>query len=116
MQDIAFGSSASEDSGMDGDRSPRGTKYKSALIRRFDFSSALQRMSVVCKNQVDNKFKAFVKGSPEMISSLCHRQTLPIDFDEVLMRYTKEGYRVIALAVKELPGLTYRNVQTIARD
>ena len=45
--------------------------YKSALIRRFDFSSSLQRMSVICKNQFDGQFKAFVKGSPEMISSLC---------------------------------------------
>ena len=41
---------------------------------------------------------------------------MPLDFDEVLMRYTKEGYRVIALAVKELPNLTYRQVQTISRD
>lgn len=28
--------------------------YKNALIRRFDFSSGLQRMSVLCKNQIDN--------------------------------------------------------------
>ena len=33
---------------------------------------------------------------------------MPLDFEEVLMKYTKEGYRVIALAVKELPDLTYR--------
>jgi len=24
--------------------------YKSTLVRRFDFSSALQRMSVICQN------------------------------------------------------------------
>ena len=54
--------------------------YKSALIRRFDFTSSLQRMSVICKNQIDNKFKAFVKGSPEKISELCLPETLPNDF------------------------------------
>jgi magnesium-transporting ATPase (P-type) len=41
--------------------------YVNELIRRFDFSSGLQRMSVICKNQLDNKFLAFVKGSPEKI-------------------------------------------------
>ena len=58
----------------------RRNVYKSALIRRFDFTSSLQRMSVICKNQIDNKFKAFVKGSPEKISELCLPETLPNDF------------------------------------
>ena len=41
--------------------------YQSSLIRRFDFSSALQRMSVICKNNFDNQYRCFVKGSPEKI-------------------------------------------------
>lgn len=44
-----------------------GTKYRSALIRRFDFTSTLMRMSVVCKNQIDNHYRVFTKGSPEKI-------------------------------------------------
>ena len=32
------------------------------------------------------------------------------------MKYTKEGYRVIALAVKHLDGLSYRASQTISRE
>lgn len=51
-----------------------------ALVRRFDFSSELQRMSVICKNDFDQSFKAFVKGSPEKISELCRRETIPQDF------------------------------------
>jgi magnesium-transporting ATPase (P-type) len=54
--------------------------YSSAIIRRFEFSSALQRMSVVCKNEIDGKFRAFVKGSPEMIETLCLSGTMPPDF------------------------------------
>ena len=64
-------------------------------------------MSVICRNQIDNKFKAFVKGSPEKISELCNPNTLPKDFQDVLMKYTKEGYRVIALAMKELDEMTF---------
>jgi magnesium-transporting ATPase (P-type) len=62
--------------------------YSSSIIRRFEFSSALQRMSVLCKNEIDNRFRAFVKGSPEMISTLCKPETLPLSFREILDSYT----------------------------
>ena len=92
-------------------------KYKSALIRRFDFSSQLQCMSVICKNDYDRgAYKAFVKGSPEKISEICRRETLPRDFNSVLASYTREGFRVIALSYKEMPGLTFRSAQTVERS
>lgn len=84
------------------DEESRPRTYRSALIRRFDFSSGLQRMSVICKNEFDSKYKVFVKGSPEKISDLCLPETLPNNFTEVMSSYTREGYRVIALATKEL--------------
>lgn len=65
-------------------------------------------MSVICKNEFDNKYRVFVKGSPEKISDLCRPETLPNNFVEVMSSYTREGYRVIALASKELDNLTYR--------
>ena len=90
--------------------------YQSALIRRFDFSSSLQRMSVICKNYFDNKFRCFVKGSPEKIQELCDPQTMPGNYDEVLEQYTKEGFRVIGLATKPLPNLNYRKAMSIQRS
>lgn len=81
--------------------------YLSALIRRFDFSSSLQRMSVICKNDFDNKFRCFVKGSPEKIKELCDPDSIPSNYDDVLEQYTKEGFRVIGLATKALPHLNY---------
>jgi magnesium-transporting ATPase (P-type) len=32
---------------------PGANNYKSIIMRRFDFSSALQRMSVICENHID---------------------------------------------------------------
>jgi len=69
-------------------------------------------MSVVCKNTVDNKYRCFVKGSPEKISELCHPDSLPSDYLDVLEEYTREGYRVIALAQKQLK-VNFREVMTI---
>lgn len=45
------------------------------LIRRFDFSSKLQRMSLIVRD--NNRFKTFVKGSPERIKEICLRESLP---------------------------------------
>ena len=67
-----------------------------ALLRRFDFSSTVMRSSAICRDSKNNFF-AFVKGSPEKIKDLCIAQ-LPSDYDTVLEEYTREGYRVIALA------------------
>ena len=102
---MRYYSSASELSLQGENENGPGTprkRYKSALIRRFDFSSAKQRMSVICKNSLDGKLKSFVKGSPEMLQTLCRPETIPADFSEILAHYTKEGFRVIALAYKDL--------------
>jgi len=71
-------------------------------------------MSVICENQIDGLFRAFVKGSPEKIQELS--KNLPDDYEQVLEQYTKEGYRVIALATKLLPGLDRVSVNEISRD
>jgi cation-transporting P-type ATPase 13A2 len=76
------------------------------VFKRFDFSSALQRMSVITLNHSSNKFTAFVKGSPEMIQSLTIKDTLPENFFEALEKYTQDGLRVLALAYKPLDEVT----------
>ena len=74
----------SSDTPSEDEKEQRKAYYKNALIRRFDFSSSLQRMSVICKNHLDHTYKAFVKGSPEKIGELCRPETLPVDYLDVL--------------------------------
>jgi magnesium-transporting ATPase (P-type) len=56
-------------------------QYELAIVKRFDFESALQRMSVVVKNLKDNTFRCYVKGSPEKMRDLCHPESIPDDFN-----------------------------------
>ncbi|KAH9492498.1 hypothetical protein Btru_025992, partial [Bulinus truncatus] len=87
------------------------------IVRQFAFSSSLQRMSVVTRRLGAKNFDLYVKGSPEMITSLSKAETIPLDFQEVLQSYTKHGYRVIALAWKELPAkLNLVKVQRLNRE
>ena len=76
--------------------------YKLGIIKRFDFSSELQRMSVAVKNFIDGKIILFIKGSPEQIHELLDPKTIPADYFDVLQSYTHFGLRVIALGYRIL--------------
>uniref|UniRef100_A0A2I3SI19 Polyamine-transporting ATPase 13A3 n=1 Tax=Pan troglodytes TaxID=9598 RepID=A0A2I3SI19_PANTR len=87
------------------------------IVRQFPFSSALQRMSVVARVLGDRKMDAYMKGAPEAIAGLCKPETVPVDFQNVLEDFTKQGFRVIALAHRKLESkLTWHKVQNISRD
>uniref|UniRef100_A0A668A832 ATPase 13A3 n=1 Tax=Myripristis murdjan TaxID=586833 RepID=A0A668A832_9TELE len=91
--------------------------YEIGIVRQFPFSSALQRMSVVARLLGEKRMDAYLKGAPEMVASLCKKETVPENFAQVLEDYTKQGFRVIALAHRRLESkLTWHKVQNINRD
>ncbi|KAI1891544.1 hypothetical protein AGOR_G00144890 [Albula goreensis] len=91
--------------------------HEIGIVRQFPFSSALQRMCVVTRLLGEKRMDAFLKGAPEVVASLCKKETVPESFSEVLEDYTKQGFRVIALAHRRLESkLTWHKVQNINRD
>ncbi|KAL7637604.1 UNVERIFIED_CONTAM: hypothetical protein RMT77_012333 [Armadillidium vulgare] len=85
------------------------------IMRQFPFSSNLQRMSVITKKLDDPYFILYCKGSPEMIASLSLPETVPEDFHEVLLSYTRKGFRVLALGWKPL-DISYIKAHRITRE
>mgnify|MGYP005983604885 FL=1 len=85
------------------------------IIREFPFSSSSQRMGVIVRKLTAQHFEYYAKGSPEMILNFVRDESVPSDFHDVLESYTQEGYRVIALAHKELK-LSYAKVNKVQRD
>uniref|UniRef100_A0A3B4XBG7 ATPase cation transporting 13A2 n=1 Tax=Seriola lalandi dorsalis TaxID=1841481 RepID=A0A3B4XBG7_SERLL len=85
-----------------------------AIVQRFPFSSALQRMSVVTVAQGGHSALAFIKGSPEMVASLCRAETVPSQFPSKLRSFSSEGLRVLALAYKPIDRNT--DFRTIERQ
>uniref|UniRef100_A0A8C2S150 ATPase cation transporting 13A2 n=1 Tax=Capra hircus TaxID=9925 RepID=A0A8C2S150_CAPHI len=87
------------------------------ILGRFPFLSALQRMSVVVAWPGAAQPEACVKGSPELVASLCDPATVPADFALRLQSYTAAGYRVVALAGKPLPvTASLEAAQQLPRD
>uniref|UniRef100_A0A8C2XDC3 Polyamine-transporting ATPase 13A3 n=1 Tax=Cyclopterus lumpus TaxID=8103 RepID=A0A8C2XDC3_CYCLU len=87
------------------------------IVRQFPFSSTLQRMSVVIRRLGEKHMHAYLKGAPEVVASLCKPHTVPQSFTETLETYTRQGFRVIALAHRQLESkLSWHKVQSLSRD
>ena len=91
------------------------TRYEIGIVKRFDFSSKLQRMTIIGKNLNVNYFKSYCKGSPEKIKELCNPSTIPINFDEILNSYTTKGFRVLGMAAKSI-FMNFQQSQIIPRE
>lgn len=94
-----------------------GSHMDIGIVREFSFTSSLQRMSVVTRRLLAEHFHVYCKGSPEMIETMCRPESVPTDFHATLEEYAQQGYRIIALAHKQLDKkITYAKVQRIARE
>uniref|UniRef100_A0A4W6FKM1 Polyamine-transporting ATPase 13A3 n=1 Tax=Lates calcarifer TaxID=8187 RepID=A0A4W6FKM1_LATCA len=93
------------------------TQNMIGIVRQFPFSSALQRMSVVVRRLGERHMDAYLKGAPEIVANLCKQHTVPQSFTETLETYTRQGFRVIALAHRQLESkLSWHKVQSLSRD
>lgn len=72
------------------------------IIQQYQFSSPLQRMSVIVRASGSDDFKVYTKGSPEMIINLSKMETVPNDISLILERFTKQGFRVIAMGCRAI--------------
>lgn len=86
------------------------------VIRTFDFVSALRRMSVVVKKLKSSSMEIYVKGAPEIMSEICDPESFPKDYDDMLSYYTRNGFRVIAIAGKSVDNLTWLKAQRMKRE
>ncbi|KAG9509642.1 putative cation-transporting ATPase 13A5, partial [Fragariocoptes setiger] len=91
-------------------------EHEIGILRQLTFSSSLQRMSVVTQQCGASQFVVYAKGAPEKIAALCNPDTIPDDFGDVLSKYTRRGYRVLALAYRPLPlKMSYARMQRATR-
>ena len=89
--------------------------YQLDLIKRFDFVSKLQRMSVLVKNSKENYFKVYCKGSAEKIRELCRPETLPSNYNRIMNSYSNQGLRVFAISFKLLK-MHYLQSEKLSRE
>ena len=90
---------------------------KLSILRRFQFSSSLKRMSTIVRldHEEENSNLILTKGAPEVLRTLMTRK--PSNYDELCRHYAVRGHRVIALAYRGMDTLTTtKNIQSLQRD
>ncbi|KAF7368991.1 Cation-transporting ATPase [Mycena venus] len=88
-------------------------KTQLSIRRRFQFSSALKRMSTV-SNLPGGKTIAAVKGAPETIKGML--ANVPAHYDDTYKYFTRKGSRVLALAMKEMEPMSVDRINKLPRD
>ncbi|CAK9780742.1 hypothetical protein CC85DRAFT_329688 [Cutaneotrichosporon oleaginosum] len=85
------------------------------IRRRFQFSSALKRMSTISAvtDASGRKWIAAVKGAPETLKTMYTK--VPAFYEETYRYYTRRGSRVLALGYKEMK-ISPDQINHIARD
>uniref|UniRef100_A0A131Z2X6 Endoplasmic reticulum transmembrane helix translocase n=1 Tax=Rhipicephalus appendiculatus TaxID=34631 RepID=A0A131Z2X6_RHIAP len=96
----------------------RGRAPGLKIFNRFHFSSALKRMSVVAgfvpPGAMETTYIAAVKGAPETLKSMFAH--VPEDYDEVYLRMSRRGARVLAMGRCVLGQLSHQQVRDLKRD
>lgn len=77
-------------------------EMETQILKAFPFKSDLRRMSTVVrwKHGEQIRYRCLTKGAPEIIEQLLSKP--PANFSAVYQYYTKKGYRVLALAWKDI--------------
>ncbi|QQP40430.1 Cation-transporting ATPase, partial [Caligus rogercresseyi] len=92
---------------LDGSSAQVVNSLEFGMMRVFPFSSEVARMSVIVRKLGDDFFRIF-------IISLCSE--VPPGFSDRLKALTLKGYRVIALATKELSDIKWHKIQKLKRE
>jgi magnesium-transporting ATPase (P-type) len=87
-----------------------------AIIKRFDFTSHHQRMSVIVRNETDRGSHIFLKGAPEVVRDLCDPASIPPKFTQVVQGYTRQGLRLLACAHAYRPAMSWHKAEKVNRD
>jgi len=87
-----------------------------AIIKKFDFTSNHQRMSVIARNDHQKGSHVFLKGAPEVVRDLCDPSSIPPNFTQVVQGYTRQGLRLLACAHAYHPTMSWHKAEKISRD
>ncbi|KAL0236328.1 hypothetical protein GEMRC1_002910 [Eukaryota sp. GEM-RC1] len=87
-----------------------------SVLRRFDFSSSLQRMSVIAFDPQSRQFFSIIKGAPEAVVSLCLEDTIPKDLSSIIDGLSTQGKRVLAIGGRILGSMSVNRAYKASRS
>ena len=86
--------------------------YKLGICRTF-ISKEIK--SNIVKKVNDNIFKVYSQCNPNKIREICKNETIPENYEKIIDKYNKDGYKLIGFAGK-LMKMSYLNCQKIEQS
>ncbi len=113
--------------GKKGNLDEDSLKQNFSFIEELPFDSERKRMSVIFKNNLNNKTEAYVKGAPDLLLGICDkiiengeiRKLTAEDREKILNinnSFAEKSLRVLALAYRETPNLKEYTLDNVERN
>lgn len=102
-------------------------RHQFVFVEELPFDSERKRMTVICRNSINKKVEAFVKGAPELLLDLCSgilengkvRKITKADKARVLSvqdSFAKSALRNLGFAYRDVSKLKSYSVESVERD
>ena len=91
------------------------SSYKLGICRVFDCTEENKLKSNIVKEVNGSYYKIYSQGNPHLIKEKCRKETIPVNFNEMIDKYKKNGYNVIGLSGKKMK-MNYIQSQRIERS
>ena len=89
--------------------------YKLGICRTFDCTEENKLKSNIVKEVNGNYYKIYSQGNPHLIKEKCRKETIPVNFNEMIDKYKKNGYNVIGISGKKMK-MNYIQSQRVERS
>ena len=101
----------------DGTKTSSGPGLQIVQLKKYMFSSALKRMSVLAQVNEQGSFsgaRVLSKGAPEVLKKFL--KTVPEGYDDFYLKYVKDGARVLTLAYKNVQKMNTAQIMEYSRE
>ena len=89
------------------------SSYKLGICKIFEKEKNVK--SNIVKEMNDKFYKIYSEGDPELIKSMCKKETIPENYVEIISRNNKEGNEIMSLCGKKVK-MNYLQCQRIERN
>ena len=89
------------------------SSYKLGICKIFEKEKNVK--SNIVKEMNDKFYKIYSEGDPELIKTMCKKETIPENYDEIISKNNKDGNEIMSLCGKKVK-MNYLQCQRIERN
>ena len=89
------------------------SSYRLGICKIFEKERNIK--SNIVKEMNDKFYKIYSEGNPELIKNICKKETLPSNYDEIVLKNTNEGNEIMGICGKKIK-MNYLQCQKMERN